>query len=288
MSTRTLRRPSGRPSGRPSTGQLVRWAILLVAAVYFVGPLVAAFSFTIEKTGGGISFSPYGQIFSTHAQGQISFTGSLTYSLLLSAATIIVTLLLMVPTQIVLRLYAPRLQPVVETICLLPLVFPPVVLVVGVSSIYRVAGQSGPLSSLLVWIREQQHPLLLVLLYSVMSLPFVYRAIRAGIEAVPLVTLVEAARNLGASWPRTIVSVVLPTMRTALINAGFLCFALAMGEYTIAGILLYTKPFPVWLSQLPATSGQEQAAISVLSLLLVELALLLVSGLGITSKKGQS
>ncbi len=280
MSARLLR--------RPGSGQVARWAILLIAAIYFIGPLVAAFSFTVEKPGGGVSLSPYGQIFSTHAQGQISFTASLTYSLILSAATIVLTLLLMVPTQIVLRLYAPGLQPVVETICLLPLVFPPVVLVVGVSDIYRATGPSGPLSGPLAWIREQQHPVLLVILYSVMSLPFVYRAIRAGIEAVPLVTLVEASRNLGASWPRTIVSVVLPTLRTALINAGFLCFALAMGEYTIAGILLYTKPFPVWLSQLPATSGQEQAAISVLSLLLVELALLLVSGLGIKSKRGQS
>lgn len=280
MSARTVR--------RPSLGTLARWSILLLAAFYFIGPLVAAFSFTINKPGGGVSLSPYGQIFTTQAQGQISFTGSLTYSLLLAAATITLTLLLMVPTQIVLRLYAPRLQPIVETICLLPLVFPPVVLVVGVSDIYRAAGASGPLSGPLAWVRDQQHPLLLVLLYSVMSLPFVYRAIRAGIEAVPLMTLVEASRNLGASWTRTIVSVVLPTLRTSLINAGFLCFALAMGEYTIAGILLYTKPFPVWLTQLPATSGQEQAAISVLSLLLVEIALLLVSGLGIKSKKGQS
>lgn len=280
MSARTVR--------RPSLGTLARWSILLLAAFYFIGPLVAAFSFTINKPGGGVSLSPYRQIFTTQAQGQISFTGSLTYSLLLAAATSTLTLLLMVPTQIVLRLYAPRLQPIVETICLLPLVFPPVVLVVGVSDIYRAAGASGPLSGPLAWVRDQQHPLLLVLLYSVMSLPFVYRAIRAGIEAVPLMTLVEASRNLGASWTRTIVSVVLPTLRTSLINAGFLCFALAMGEYTIAGILLYTKPFPVWLTQLPATSGQEQAAISVLSLLLVEIALLLVSGLGIKSKKGQS
>ena len=35
-----------------------------------------------------------------------------------------------------------------------------------------------------------------------------------------------------------------------------------MGEYTIAKILLYTKPFPVWLAQLPTTSGQVQAAVS--------------------------
>ena len=52
-----------------------------------------------------------------------------------------------------------------------------------------------------------------------------------------------------------------------------------MGEYTISSILLYTKPFPVWLDQLPTTSGQVQAAVSVFSLLLVEVLLLLIGAL---------
>jgi putative spermidine/putrescine transport system permease protein len=72
---------------------------------------------------------------------------------------------------------------------------------------------------------------------------------------------------------------VLPSLRTAVVNAAFLCFALVMGEYTIASILLYTKPFPVWLVQLPTTSGQVQVAASVLSLLIVELLLLLIGAL---------
>ena len=72
---------------------------------------------------------------------------------------------------------------------------------------------------------------------------------------------------------------LVPCLRTAIINAGFLCFALVMGEYTISSILLYTKPFPVWLAQLPTTSGQVQAAVSVFSLLLVEVLLLLIGAL---------
>jgi len=73
--------------------------------------------------------------------------------------------------------------------------------------------------------------------------------------------------------------VLVPSLRTAIVNAAFLCFALVMGEYTIASILLYTKPFPVWLYQLPTTSGQVQAAVSVFSLLLVEALLLLIGAL---------
>ena len=192
---------------------------------------------------------------------------------------------LMVPTQILLHLYLPKLKPLVEVICLLPLVFPPVVLVVGVELIYKASGSSDPAGSgtvarLLTWIQDSQHPVLLVALYAVMALPFVYRSLDAGIEGANLRTLTEASRNLGATWWTTITRVLLPTLRTSMVNAGFLCFALAMGEYTVAGILGYTKPFPVWLSQLHVSGpyqGQEQAAISVFSLLLVEVALLVVS-----------
>lgn len=277
---------------RPSAGTLARWVVLALAAVYFAGPLIAAISFTVKKPGGSFSLDAYASIFSGPATGQIGFGEALVFSLVLSVVTIAFSLVLMVPTQILLHLYLPRLKPVVETICLLPLVFPPVVLVVGISDIYAAAqpkggNDGGLVFEFLRWIRDANHPFLLVAIYTVMTLPFVYRAINAGLEAVPLATLVEASLNLGASWRTTIFAVLLPTLRTAMVNAAFLCFALAMGEYTVASILLYTKPFPVWLAQLPTTSGQEQAAVSVFSLLIVEVALLLVSGVGVKrSKKG--
>lgn len=290
MSVTSALRPSLR---KPSIGTVVRWTILALAALYFIGPLVAAILFTIKKPGGGISFAAYGQIFSTPAQGTTTFMQALTFSLALSAAVIVVALLLMVPTQILLHLYLPKWKPVVETICLLPLVFPPVVLVVGVSDIYKAAQPSGnnaagTIEQFLTWIRDSGHPLLLVALYVVMALPFVYRTLNAGIEAIDLRILVEASRNLGAGWRTTIMSVIAPALRTSMINAGFLCFALAMGEYTVASILLYTQPFPVWLTQLPTDSGQMQAAISVFSLLLVEVTLLVVSAFGLRTKKGPS
>ena len=279
---------------RPSAGTIGRWAILLIAAIYFIGPLVAAISFTVKTPGGGVSLGAYSEIFHAPPNGQISFLQSATYSLGITAGTIVLALGLMVPTQILLHLYVPRAKPVVEVISLLPLVFPPVVLVVGVSDIYQATAPSGTSTGgfvfqLLKWIRDDNHPLLLVILYAVMTLPFVYRTINTGIESINLRTLVEASRNLGASWGTTIVKVVMPALRTSMINAAFLCFALGMGEYTVTGILSYSKPFPVWLAQLPTQSGQEQAAVSVFSLILVEAALLVVSSLSLRrTKKGRA
>lgn len=277
--------PPGRRRG--SRGRLGRWAVLLVAAIYFIGPLLAAISFTVQDPQGGITFSAYRQIF-TIDNGQINLGQALIYSLEISIVTIVITLALLLPTQLLLHLRLPRMRGIVEIFTLLPLVFPPVVLVVGVSDVYKaVAPKSGAAAGqdegaafhLLRYLRDNSHPVLLALLYVMLAMPFVYRAIDAGIRAIDAQTLVEAARNLGASWPTVLLRVIVPCLRTSLINSAFLCFALVMGEYTISSILLYTKPFPVWLAQLPTRSGQVQAAVSVFSLLLVEVILLLIGAL---------
>ncbi len=280
--------PADRPERKRRRGRLGRWAVLAVAAIYFVGPLLAAISFTVQDPHGGITFSAYGQIFTNPGSGQISLVQALVYSLEISVVTIVITLALLLPTQLLLHLRLPRMRGIVEIFTLLPLVFPPVVLVVGVSDVYKsvaprtgaAAGQDEGLAfHVLRYLRDGSHPLLLALLYVMLAMPFVYRAIDAGIRSIDADTLVEAARNLGASWPTVLLRVIAPCLRTALINASFLCFALVMGEYTISSILLYTKPFPVWLAQLPTTSGQVQAAVSVFSLLLVEVILLAISAL---------
>ena len=128
-------------------------------------------------------------------------------------------------------------------------------------------------------LRSQNLPLVLALLYVMLAMPFVYRSLDAGIRAIDVNTLVEAARNLGSGWGTLLWRVLMPSLRTAIVNAAFLCFALVMGEYTISSILLFNKPFPVWLVQLPTNSGQVQVATSLLSLVLVEVLLLVIGAL---------
>lgn len=292
--------PADRPGRRgPDRGRLVRWAILLVAGIYFIGPLLAAFLFTIQnhqvnasgRSAGGITFRAYKQIFATPATGQESFQTAIRISLILSVLTIVLTLALLVPTMLLIHLRYPRVRPVVEIISLLPLVFPPVVLVVGVSNVFAWTSLHlhGPVDSFInTDLRSQSVPLILVFLYIMLSMPFVFRALDAGIRAIDSRTLVEASRNLGAGWLTVLFRVLIPSLRTALVNSAFLCFALVMGEFTISSILLY-KPFPVWLATLPTTSGQVQVATSVLGLVLVEALLLIIgsfNGRRTSSQKG--
>jgi len=250
-----------------------RAAVLLVSAVYFLGPLVAAFWFSVKNTGG-ITLHAYTQMFS--APG---FTAALTLSFELAGIAVVVTIALMLPTMLLVQLRFPRVTGLVETLSLFPLVIPPVVLVVGVGKVLS-WGSSGDQSGLKGQVFNQllnsHPPFVLAFEYVILALPFTYRAIAAGLRGADVRTLVEAAQNLGASWPAVVLRVVLPTMRTSLLNAAFLTFALSFGEFTIASILQY-QPFAVWLLQFNGADGQLTVALSLMSLLLTWGLLLLLT-----------
>jgi putative spermidine/putrescine transport system permease protein len=119
----------------------------------------------------------------------------------------------------------------------------------------------------------------LLLAYVLMALPLAYRTLDAGLRALDLATLVEAARNCGAGWPRTVLQVVLPNLRGALLNTAFLTLALVLGEYTVSSILGY-QPFAVWIVSLGGSNAQVSVAVSVLSLVLTWVLLLLLAAAG--------
>jgi putative spermidine/putrescine transport system permease protein len=108
-------------------------------------------------------------------------------------------------------------------------------------------------------------------------LPYAYRALDAGLQAVDVRTLSEAARSLGAGWATVIARVVLPNIRSAVLSASFLSVALVLGEFTIANLLSRTN-VQVAINLL----GKRDPSISVaaaLASLLIAFALLLVLSL---------
>ncbi|MFD8916475.1 ABC transporter permease [Streptomyces sp. NPDC059569] len=254
-----------------------RGAVLALAGLYFLVPLLSSFVFTVHTPGQGVSFAAYTGILS--AEG---FTQSLLLSLGLAAATIALALLLAVPALIAVRLGAPRLRPVVEIVCMLPLVVPPIALVTGVTTVLRWGPDHlsrTPLYQTFLAVQNESFPVVLVLAYTVLALPFVYRSLDAGLRAVDVPTLVEAARNCGASRPYVILRVILPNLRSSLAGASFLTLALVLGEYTIASLLGF-RPFAVWIVSVSGAQARMSVAVSLLSLLITWALLLLLSRAG--------
>ncbi|MCZ7417388.1 ABC transporter permease [Streptomyces sp. WMMC897] len=267
----TTTRPAPRRAG------LWRGLVLACAGAYFLLPMASSVLFTVDVPGQGLTLEAYGRILTTDG-----FVGSLLLSLRLAAATIAVVLLLMVPAMVALRLGAPRLRPVVELVCSMPLVVPPIAFVAGLGTVLRWGPDhlaATPFFQTFVAIQDPGFPVVLVLAYTVMALPFVYRALDAGLRALDVRTLVEAARACGASWPRALLGVVLPNLRTALLNASFLTLALVLGEFTVAQLLGFA-PFAVWIVNISGSQAQLSVAVSVMSLLVTWALLLTLAFLG--------
>jgi putative spermidine/putrescine transport system permease protein len=234
-----------RRRGRPRIWRIVIFAI---AAIFFLVPLAAAFKYSLQQDSGGYGFANYGAIINNK-----DVRAPLVTSLEIAGISAAIVILLMLPTVVWVRLKKPQATPFMELVTLLPIVVPPVVLAAGLEQFQL----NAPL-----WMITHvfNDPLTgLTPFYVVLAMPFAYRAIDTGVRAIDLHTLVDASRNLGASWPSTLARVVLPNVQTAVLGALFLTLALCLGEVVIATLVLY-QTFPV---EMIVLSHQAEAGVSV-------------------------
>jgi len=224
------RRPSGMQVRRRRRLNVFRYIVFTVFGLFFLVPLLAMARFSLEGAKLGTwSLTAWRQIASFQNSGIPPLISSIEITLELALITCVIVLVLLVPTMIWIRLRVQWLARTMEILCLLPLTIPAIVLVVGLGPIYNKIQHYSVSSLMLFWI------------YVILALPYAYRALAAGINAIDVSTLSEAARSLGANWFTVIVRVIAPNMRQAILNALLLTSALVLGEFTIAYLLLYNN-----------------------------------------------
>lgn len=222
--------PRGMQARRRRRLNAFRYVVFTVFGLFFIVPLLAMARFSFEGAKLGTwSLSAWRQIASYQNTGIPPLLSAIEITLELAAITCVVTLVLLVPTMIWIRLRVQWLARTVEFLCLLPLTIPAIVLVVGLGPIYNRIQHYSLSALMLFWV------------YVILALPYAYRALAAGLSAIDVTTLAEAARSLGASWFSVIVRVIAPNMWQAILNAVLLTAALVLGEFTIAYLLLYTN-----------------------------------------------
>jgi putative spermidine/putrescine transport system permease protein len=223
-------RPSGMQVRRRRRLNVFRYAVFTVFGLFFVVPLLAMGRFSLEGAKLGTwSLTAWRQIASYQGSGIPPLMSAIELTLELAVITCVVTMVLLVPTMIWVRLRVKWLARTMEFLCLLPLTIPAIVLVVGLGPIYNKI-QHYELSALMLFF-----------IYVILALPYAYRALSAGLGTIDVETLSEAARSLGASWFTVMFRVIVPNMRQAILNALLLTWALVLGEYTIAYLLLYSN-----------------------------------------------
>jgi putative spermidine/putrescine transport system permease protein len=223
-------RPRGMQARRRRRLNLFRYVVFTVFGLFFLVPLLAMARFSLEgATLGTWSLTAWKQIASYQGTGVPPLISSIEITLELAVITCAVMLVLLVPTMIWVRLRVRWLARTMEFLCLLPLTIPAIALVVGLGEIYNRL-QHFSLSALMLFF-----------VYVILALPYAYQALSAGLSAIDVETLSEAARSLGASWFTVMVRVIAPNMRQAILNALLLTASLVLGEFTIAFLLLYNN-----------------------------------------------
>jgi putative spermidine/putrescine transport system permease protein len=226
------------------------WIIFIIGMLYFFIPLISVFEFSLRKIRGIYSFEAYRLAFIDP-----EFYRNFGMSLMWAALTIVFSLVLIVPTAYWVHLRLRHMRPIVEFFTLMPFVVPAVVLVFGMSRLYSRVSFMVEL------------PVLLIAGYVVLSFPYMFRAVDAGLRSIDVRTLTEAAQSLGAGWRIILFQVIFPNLRTAILSGVFLTFAIVMGEFTFASLLSFDA-FGPYMEETGAMVAYTPQALSVVSFLI--------------------
>ena len=242
-------------SRRPfNLGSLLRYLLLAVVVLYLVLPLVSTILFSLA-TVWSKTILPEGYTLNAYRESlnDPQILRGIQRSLTATVATLFVGLALVVPALLWVHLRAPRFKRWLEFLAIVPWALPGVVLALAVIRTY-------------ISPYNVSRPLVLVLTYTLVSLPFMFRAIDAALSAVDLRTLVEAAQTLGAGWLEIGRRIILPNIAPGMLSAALLVAALASGEYVIARLLGGTgwKTFALYQAEAQFTDGRVAAALAVL------------------------
>jgi putative spermidine/putrescine transport system permease protein len=225
--------------------------------MYMAAPILATyvFSFAVrwDRTllPEGLTFEWYRNTFSDRW-----FSIVFNHSLVISFSTVIVSVLVIVPTAYWVYLRVPKARPLITLITTLPFAIPAVVLALGLIRLYA----QPP-------IMFGRTPAMLVIANVVFTMPFMYRPVANSLEAIDFRTLTEAAQSLGASWTAILSRVILPNILPGVISGALLVFATIFGEFTLATMVVGAryKTFPMQLVYYTRRDGRIASAYTVIS-----------------------
>ena len=261
---------SAAPSRRIGRGLVT--ATLLVVVAFLMVPVVLTFvgSFASEWSGvvpsGFVTLQNWREVLglaasigSQRSMGwdtlfslggvTVAVPSELLFSVGLALGGVFINLLVGVPIAYAVARYEFRGDEWVNAISVLPLV-PGVIL--GVAFLRAYPNLSGTSFGLIVG-------------YSLLKAPFMVMAVRSEFESMPLRRLEESARSLGASWPRTFLTVIVPNARSGIVSGAIICWTLAAAEFNFSYIVWAkgTQPLALFLQRHISNSSFTKAAAAV-------------------------
>ncbi len=282
----TTRNP-GSPSGFGAASLSARFgrsfvvAVLVATLVFLAAPVLATFVSSFARSWTGAL--PSGFVTTTHwasvlglsdgvagaAERSLGVTqwppweNPLLFSVGLALGGVLINLVVGVPVAYAVSRYDFAGREWVNAFAVLPLA-PGIIL--GVAFLRAYPEISGSVLGLVVG-------------YSLLKAPYMVMAVQSSFESMPLRQLEESARSLGASWPRTFLTVIVPNARTGIVSGSIICWTLAAAEFNFSYIVFSrgTPPLALFLKAHISNSSflTTAAAVSVFFLLVGAVTLLL-------------
>jgi putative spermidine/putrescine transport system permease protein len=256
------------------------WQIILIVFLlfYMLLPIVSTYIFSIS-TRWDRTILPEGYTIEFYQRAiQTSyFTITLRNSFILSTATVLVSLILIVPTVYWVHTRLAGAKPFLDVLMILPFGIPTVVLALALVQVYNFP----PIA---------RSPLLLIGAVVVYSMPFMYRPVSNAVQAINVNTLTEAGQSLGANVFRILTRVIVPNIMPGILSGSLLVFSTVFAEYTLTSLLVGArfKTFPLLLVEYTRINGNIAASFSVISFTIAWLASILILWVGTQGQKSST
>ena len=231
--------PATDRAGEAGSGALSRWAARIFVAIvllYLFAPVVVTvlFSFTTSPRLSlpieGLTLDWYGEAFSNPL-----FTTALTNSLWLALITAVVSVGLGLPFSFGIAKLKHRARGPLLTASLVPAAVPALVLGVALAVFFMA-------------IRQPPGLLPAAIGHILVALPFVILTLNARLETFDF-TVLEAARDLGASPARTFRDITFQLIRPSVLGAALLAMALSIDEFVVTWFTIGNQqslPVLIW------------------------------------------
>ncbi|MWV41517.1 ABC transporter permease subunit [Natrialba sp. INN-245] len=188
---------------------------------------------------------------------QTSVGPGLAFSAMLATGGMVLNIIIGVPIAYALTRYNFFARDWINAIAILPLV-PGIIL--GVAFLRTYPENAGSALGLIVG-------------YALLKSPYMVLTVQSSFQSMDLQQLEESSRSLGASWPRTFLTVIVPNAKDGIIAGSIICWTLAAAEFNFTYMVYARGPRPFSLFLFENISNapylQSAAAISVYFLIVV-------------------
>ena len=230
------------------------WALFwgILGLLYFFVPLYGTLDFSLRMIRGALSLRAYEVVLQDP-----QFLESFRYSAVMGLITVILSIVIFLPTTYWVHLHLPEVRPLMDVITLLPFMVPVIVYVFGLIRTFS-------RRPFLLTLTPTGTDVLIAAGYVVLAMPYMYRAIDIGLRSIDVRTLTEAAQSLGSNGFQILVNVILPNVHVAVLSGALISFALVIGEL-ILGSFLVRPALGAYMEQMGRDHAYEPAALAMMS-----------------------